>query len=377
MTDMRANARLADLIPRRKTMEATATSRRIESGPGRVTAGATRVPWRDVAVFAALAYAISWVLWIPEMPDAWHAITTGNTPNVYAAGGLSVLGMFGPGIAAVIMRLFISNEGLRGSLGPVRRKGRYFALAAVGPALFVLATVGIAVATGLSEFTLGSEKPLWYVALVLLAVGTPMAAVLAFGEEYGWRGYLLPKLLSLGEVKASLIIALIWAPWHIPVLFAGLNYGGENTAAVLAFMIVTGIGLSLLFTRMFVAAGGSVLVVAVMHGSLNAFSDRLADTKHLLGDPLVVSIGGAIGFAMMAVALVAVYGPRRRRSALSRHGKLEENTGGANSTSVASRGVGVPSPTLAGAVNRASSPAKADYKDTGLHEYKRGLFPPR
>jgi membrane protease YdiL (CAAX protease family) len=36
-----------------------------------------------------------------------------------------------------------------------------------------------------------------------------------------WRGYLLPRLLPLGEIKATLIVAIIWAMWHLPILLIG------------------------------------------------------------------------------------------------------------------------------------------------------------
>src|SRR5699024_9171486 len=46
-----------------------------------------------------------------------------------------------------------------------------------------------------------------------------------FGEEVGWRGFLLRELRALGFWKASLLIGLIWGPWHAPLtLFAGHNY---------------------------------------------------------------------------------------------------------------------------------------------------------
>jgi CAAX protease family protein len=272
-----------------------------------------RVPWRHVAAFVLLAYGLAWAVWAPAMGDAWHAIATGKTPSSYIAPSFAVVGMFAPAIAAVIMRLWVSREGLRGSLGPVRHKLRWYAPAILGPALFVTAVVAIASATGIGEFRLGVNKPVVSVWLMLLLINTPITAFLTLGEEYGWRGYLLPKLLPLGEVKASVIIALIWAPWHLPLLMVGLNYVNKDPLAVMAFMLMFTIGLSLLLTRLFVAAGGSVLAVTLAHASLNAFGDRLSDSAHLSGDPFIGSVGGLVGFTLMAIVVGVAYGYRRRR----------------------------------------------------------------
>jgi len=153
---------------------------------------------------------------------------------------------------------------------------------------------------------------MWEVLMLLLVVGTPVSALLAFGEEYGWRGYLLPRLLPLGEVRASIVVALIWAPWHLPVLLVGLNFPGKNPLMVLAMMTAGVLALSLLFTRFFVAAGGAVVTVALLHGSLNAFSDRLADPAHLAGDPFVVSVGGVVGILVTLVGVIVAYALRGR-----------------------------------------------------------------
>ena len=69
--------------------------------------------------------------------------------------------------------------------------------------------------------------------LALAVMAVTFIGFLTFGEEYGWRGYLLPKLLPLGEVKAAVIVGLIWGPWHAPILIAGLNYSGVNPFAAI------------------------------------------------------------------------------------------------------------------------------------------------
>jgi membrane protease YdiL (CAAX protease family) len=275
-----------------------------------------QVAWRHVAAFVALAYGISWAVWASVMPDAWHALMAGRTPKTYTVGTLGMLGMFGPALAALVMRLFLNKEGVRGSLG-ARRPWRYYAIAVVAPMLLVTATIAISAATGLADVHTG-DKPIWLTYVVLLVIDTPISAIATLGEEYGWRGYLLPKLLPLGQVKAALIVAAIWAPWHLPILLVGLNYGGENPFAVLAFMLALTVGLSLLLTRLFVLAGASVLVTAFAHASFNAFGDRLSNGDHLLGNPFLAGVGGLVGLAVMALTALAVYRLRRPRSRIDR-----------------------------------------------------------
>ena len=82
---------------------------------------------------------------------------------------------------------------------------------------------------------------------------------------------------------------------------------------VLAFMLAMTIGLSLLLTRLFVLAGGSVLVTAVAHASFNAFGDRLSNGEHLVGNPFLASVGGLVGLAVMALAVLVVYRLRLER----------------------------------------------------------------
>jgi uncharacterized protein len=282
---------------------------------------AKRVAWRDVAIFTLLSYSLAWAIWAAVWPVAVHSLVVGRTPATFDASSFIVVGMFAPAVAAVVMRLVVSREGLRGSLGPIGR-WRYWVLAAFGPMVLVLATIATSLVFG-GEFRLGTDLPAWQVLLLLLVVGTPLSAVLAFGEEYGWRGYLLPKLLPLGEVKAAIIVGLIWGPWHLPLLLVGLNFQGKNPWAVLGVMTASTIALSLLFTRLFVAAGGSVIVLALMHGSLNSFADRLSDSAHLSGEPFVVSVGGLVGTALtLLVVLVAHWRLHARSSAATRYSGL-------------------------------------------------------
>ena len=279
----------------------------------RSTAGSCSalVPWREVAGFTAVAYVIAWTIWAPLWPAAVQSLVVSRTPPAYDGGPLAPVGMFAPALAALLMRVLVSREGVRGSLVPLR-PWRWSVLAVLVPIVIVAATIAVATTTGLAVFHLGGTQPMWEVLMVLLVVGTPLSTLLAFGEEYGWRGYLLPRLLPLGEVRASVVVAVIWAPWHLPVLLVGLNFPGKHPLAVLAMMTAGVLALSLLFTRFFVAAGGAVVTVALLHGSLNAFSDRLADPAHLAGDPFVVSVGGVVGILVTLAGVAVAYALRGR-----------------------------------------------------------------
>lgn len=77
--------------------------------------------------------------------------------------------------------------------------------------------------------------------------------------------------------------------------------------------MVAAIAMSLIFTRMYLAAGGAVLVAALVHASFNAYSDVLTTTDHLGGNPLVVTPGGAVGLALLFLTVIAAHTVFRAR----------------------------------------------------------------
>src|SRR5215213_9975694 len=238
------------------------------------------VKWKEVILFGLLAYGLAWA-WsgyflLPYLGDLLTRSTT-PTDMVERLGPVATLGtMLTPMIAAFIMRLFVSREGVKGSLG-LLRSPKYYLAALVVPAVFVTAVVLIITqamvipgGAPLGEFRWSEAT--WSVYLMLLVLAVPLT-LSTFGEEYGWRGYLLPRLLPLGEIRASVLIGVIWGVWHLPLILAGLNYPGVNIfLAIIVFTFVT-VALSFTYTWFYVASSGSVLVAAVFHASTNQSSD--------------------------------------------------------------------------------------------------------
>ena len=154
----------------------------------------------------------------------------------------------------------------------------------------------------------GSIAPLVLVALLSLPLQTLMFAPLAFGEEWGWRGYLLPQLAPLGQWRALLISGVIWGLWHAPLILLGGNYPGRPLLGILLWVVVcTIIGILLSWTRL---ASGSVWPAVLGHAALDAsipvsYIWSRAGTTY---DPTEVTIIGWTGWILplLFIALLAL-----------------------------------------------------------------------
>jgi CAAX protease family protein len=87
-----------------------------------------------------------------------------------------------------------------------------------------------------------------------------LSSIAAFGEELGWRGFLVPRLAGLGRVGAGLASGALWAAWHVPLY-------GINPNMALFTLAVIAIGFVANELR---AATGSVWPAAILHGAHNA-----------------------------------------------------------------------------------------------------------
>jgi uncharacterized protein len=70
---------------------------------------------------------------------------------------------------------------------------------------------------------------LLYLSLALnsVIIGPFLGLIIAFGEEYGWRGFLQSELIRLGRIRGVLLLGIIWGIWHWPVIWMGYNYPGQ------------------------------------------------------------------------------------------------------------------------------------------------------
>lgn len=264
-----------------------------------------------------------------------------NSANVRmelsAISGLLIAAvMFFPSIGVLLTRL-ITKEGFKNSWIRlnINENVKTILLAYFGPG--ILTILGIIVyflffpghfdpefgflATSLEASGTGAEAvgmPLSILvlsqALTGLFLGPAMNFITCFGEEWGWRGYLLPKMAEkLPAIPMLLINGLIWGLWHAPLTAIGHNYGVgypgfpfTGIAAMCGFCIVMGIFLS------YVTMKTKSCIPAVFgHGAINSIAALGMYFTKDGGNPFIgpapTGIVGAIPFIVVAVIMLVFY----------------------------------------------------------------------
>jgi membrane protease YdiL (CAAX protease family) len=137
------------------------------------------------------------------------------------------------------------------------------------PLVFAMTVAGIAVLIG--EPWNAAHPPAITLSIPALALTFLILALTdGLGEQLGWRGYLLPRLLIRHRaISASLILGLYWWVWHLPLVWtAGAAMEGQPLWLLLADLMAK----SLIFTYVFLGTQGSVLIAIILHASTNLFA---------------------------------------------------------------------------------------------------------
>lgn len=313
-----------------------------------------RVPWGAVAVFVVVACGLAWAVAIPLWSGGIEAAGSSGLFIVVASAM-----MYTPAVATAVAVLLLRAPGtermrLLGMwpLRPAKRVVWFMVASLVAPALLVLASLGVAVACGwarldLVEFSgfsrlleqqlaaldpataeaaIATMPPLGLLValqLAMIPIGTLANAVLAFGEEVGWRGWLLPALRPLGTWPALLASGAIWGLWHTPLILLGYNFERTDWTGV-ALMTVGCVAWGMFFGWLRLRSG-SLWPAVLAHGSLNAAAGivfMLADADSPMDMALVNPLGvsGWIVLAVVAVALQLTGQLRRQPELAADHG---------------------------------------------------------
>lgn len=191
--------------------------------------------------------------------------------------GLWAVWMFTPTMATLTMLLVVTREGYSKegwkSLGVHCLGLSVWWIAFGGTLLITVAATAIVWATPLASFVVpegGMVDPLinflFKVALFTLTF--------TLGEEIGWRGYLLPKLLSVGRTRALVLVALVWAAWHLVLFLLTPFFSMGNVLIFVPLFVGTIVAASFFFGYLRIYTG-SVWPATIAHSVHNAAWDAL------------------------------------------------------------------------------------------------------
>ena len=273
---------------------------------------------RSLLTFLLIAFGLAWLLFC--IPLAFKTVP--QTPTYLAAVQICfAAAMWAPGLGAICATRLVERQPVIRTLrlNTLGRK-RFYLIAWVLPAAITLATVGVSLVLGTGRFDpdftfmraslaqapVGTSLPaVELVVLVQTAFALTLAPFInvpfALGEELGWRGFLLPRLIPLGQWKAILLSGLIWGLWHMPTtLLYGYNFPQHPYLGLLLLPIGFTL-LGVVFSWLTLQAG-SPWVAALSHGAFNAVAGLIFfflkpgfDTA-LAGSPL-----GLAGWLILAV----------------------------------------------------------------------------
>ena len=227
-------------------------------------------------IYLGLSFGMAWLIFLIFIftGQTW----TGSSPEMLS---LVSLGMLTPAIAHVITRK-ITNEGFRLTgensmmlgIDLKERKWVFFLLAVILPVVY--ATLGDVVIWLMCPEAFGEAEVSSFVVIIYPLLAIVQGVVLSFaalGEELGWRGYMMPKLIELvGMPKAIIIGGIIWGLWHAPLTCVGHNFGMDYpgfpyVGIVLMCLFCTALGTVLLYVTI---KTNSIWPAAFMHAVNNS-----------------------------------------------------------------------------------------------------------
>ena len=218
----------------------------------------------EVLLFFALVYAITWTICGAYLLAPKAATSLLGTMKTGSA--VFFVAVYAPSVTSVVLTLVLGGMPALRRLGAavVRVAGRWWwiVLALVGyPLLWLIVAMIEALARGRGLSSVPYSN--WYSALPLvIASGFVFRDAGPLGEELGWRGFALPRLLAIMEARwAALTLGAVWALWHLPAFFmSGLSQSKFQFGSF--FFVV--VGFSVFMTLLFIHTRGSVLLAGIL-----------------------------------------------------------------------------------------------------------------
>jgi uncharacterized protein len=258
---------------------------------------------RRVVVFVLIAYAFSWLFWVPDALIAQNLWDAPSSVRNLLAGPFN-LGPWGPLFAALVTTaVFGGWAGVKSLLkrGLKVRLGKWWWWALLTFPVLIGGSLGVAILLGspIPDFPMLAQPIALPIALVwIFFLSGPLQ------EEFGWRGYAFEHLRhSMTSLYAAIVAALMWGFWHLPLFFIPREdiYYNRPIWGLLLTTLLVGIILAWLYAN----TGGSVFAAMVGHAMFN-WSNVVLPT--LENDTAALILFGL--YALMVVFILWRYGSK-------------------------------------------------------------------
>ena len=246
--------------------------------------------------YFVLAFGFSWLFWLwPVL--ASRGVLSLPIPNM----GWVLIGAHGPLFASVVLT---SRSGgwtavrqlIRSGFDLRMKLGWWLAIILIP---FALAGFAVWINVALNGYQLDTtllSQPGMIVPMFLFMFFLGGS----FQEEFGWRGYALPRLLlTLNPLTAALVLGIIWGVWHLPLFFIS---GASQSFMPFGIFLLLAVFFSIVFTWVFLHTSRNLFGALLLHTAIN--------TSLSLFPPIETKIGGnqmALTYLMIAYLCVAVW----------------------------------------------------------------------
>lgn len=263
---------------------------------------------QELTVFFAATFTVSWLLWFSALLIQSHIL-----PIPFSCDFFLRAGSFGPSVSGLILAYMLGGKAELSSLFRsmtdihIRPKWMFFTF------LVLPVVSGL---SGLIYWFIGGRLPqsqfeLWFVSVAFVYILIFMGPL---GEEAGWRGFALKRmLLNASPMKSAVLLGIIWSLWHLPLFFIE----GTTQNALAAFGLLPAFScyllytvmISVLITLLFVMSNGSVLGSMLFHTMGNLSLDAM---------PLIFSKSGAVILLLVLSASTFGFTYKHRKVMLSK-----------------------------------------------------------
>ncbi len=232
--------------------------------------------WKKVIAFVIFSYAISWMIWLPNVLASHFSVPWHHSDWLHLIGG------FGPFLSALLTTFIlhgtagIKNYFSEKIVSTVRLK---WVLLGLGmPVLFFLVPLvflGLFKGEWIDWRLIGMNAKIPFTnPLVIWSV---WCVFYGLGEEGGWRGFLLPELAKRYTTRiASLLTGLVWALWHIPLFLYDKDFTNMGIGGTAGWLVGLAFG-SILLGWLAKQSNWVLLPVILWHATFNFFttSDKI------------------------------------------------------------------------------------------------------